>query len=51
VEEVPEKEEEQEESADGAEGAPDPELLLLEWCHGPLEDVFPSLAVAAPGQV
>ena len=47
VEEVPEKEE----SADGAEGAPDPELLLLEWCHGPLEDVFPSLAVAAPGQV
>ena len=51
VEEVPGKEEEKEESADGAEGAPDPELLLLEWCHGPLEDVFPSLAVAAPGQV
>ena len=48
VEEVPEK---AKESADGAEGAPDPELLLLEWCHGPLEDVFPSLAVAAPGQV
>ena len=47
VEEVPEKEE----SAGGGEGAPDPELLLLEWCHGPLEDVFPSLAVAAPGQV
>ena len=51
VEEVPAKEEEKEGSADGAEGAPDPELLLLEWCHGPLEDVFPSLAVAAPGQV